>query len=566
MTAAPALAAFDVNGRGMATCPAHEDRHRSLSVKEGSDGRALVKCHAGCTFSAVMAAAGLAESAAFAPELTSVPPRTEPEAIYTYRDAEGRPAYVVKRWGKRHEPPFTMHKPDGSSIGTTPRLPYRLPELTNADPSRVVFVVEGEKDADRLAALDMIATTNAGGAGKWVAEWAPHFAGKRVAIIPDHDEPGRKHAADVAASLRDVAREVRIVTLPDLDRKGADVSDWLDMGHDVDELRGLIRATAPEPFGTGEASLRDFLAERLDPPRWIVDGLVPVGPAVGVIVGAGKNGKSLAGLQLCIATAKGSTDWLGHPIDDGGPAVFIEYEGSRARLQDRARGMAATYGVLHESVPVSVIHRPDRKIDTDAGEAWLRRVCTGKVVCVVGPVAKACSILRENEPAEWQALAERLQRVADATGCAVMLVHHTRKPSVEYGAPRKVEDFFSSARGSNALIGAVDFALGVQRDPEKVDGTLYHLERDGSSGRLAYTFDPANLCIWPSDRPLTQPSREDRAEAVYAYVEGHPDCTRRDLAAALGVGEATIRNYLDTLGERVTEQGEGRETRRYRVA
>src|SRR5262249_4437194 len=30
-------------------CPAHRDRHASLSIAEGDDGRALVKCHAGCT-------------------------------------------------------------------------------------------------------------------------------------------------------------------------------------------------------------------------------------------------------------------------------------------------------------------------------------------------------------------------------------------------------------------------------------------------------------------------------------------------------------------------------------
>ena len=40
-------------------CPAHEDRRPSLSVSEGDDGRALVKCHAGCTTEAVCAAVGL---------------------------------------------------------------------------------------------------------------------------------------------------------------------------------------------------------------------------------------------------------------------------------------------------------------------------------------------------------------------------------------------------------------------------------------------------------------------------------------------------------------------------
>jgi Protein of unknown function (DUF3631) len=43
----------------MATCPAHDDRTPSLSIDEGSDGRALLKCHAGCAVTDVIAALGM---------------------------------------------------------------------------------------------------------------------------------------------------------------------------------------------------------------------------------------------------------------------------------------------------------------------------------------------------------------------------------------------------------------------------------------------------------------------------------------------------------------------------
>src|SRR5262249_48826997 len=42
-----------------ARCPAHDDRRASLSVSEGDDGTALVKCHAGCDTSAILAAIGM---------------------------------------------------------------------------------------------------------------------------------------------------------------------------------------------------------------------------------------------------------------------------------------------------------------------------------------------------------------------------------------------------------------------------------------------------------------------------------------------------------------------------
>ena len=48
------------SGKGWsAHCPAHEDRRASLSIAEGDDGRALVKCHAGCKADAICAAVGL---------------------------------------------------------------------------------------------------------------------------------------------------------------------------------------------------------------------------------------------------------------------------------------------------------------------------------------------------------------------------------------------------------------------------------------------------------------------------------------------------------------------------
>src|SRR4051794_2470599 len=42
-----------------AQCPAHEDRHASLSLREGRDGRVLLNCHAGCAWRAITAALGL---------------------------------------------------------------------------------------------------------------------------------------------------------------------------------------------------------------------------------------------------------------------------------------------------------------------------------------------------------------------------------------------------------------------------------------------------------------------------------------------------------------------------
>jgi hypothetical protein len=43
----------------VALCPHHDDRHASLSIREGGDGRVLLRCHRGCANLDVVQSAGL---------------------------------------------------------------------------------------------------------------------------------------------------------------------------------------------------------------------------------------------------------------------------------------------------------------------------------------------------------------------------------------------------------------------------------------------------------------------------------------------------------------------------
>lgn len=243
-----------------ARCSAHEDRRPSLSITEGRDGRILLHCHAGCTPDAVLAAARLTMADLF-PEREretwrergpATPSRIV--ATYDYVDEQGALLYQVCR---KEPKAFPQRRPDPDRAGAwlwgldkVRRVLYRLPELrAGLAAGRLVLMPEGEKDVDALIALGLIATTNPGGAGKWRPEFTATFAGARVVLLPDHDEPGRDHAELVARALQGVAREVRVVHLPGLPDKG-DVSDWLAAGGTRLQLERLVAATpvwAPPP-------------------------------------------------------------------------------------------------------------------------------------------------------------------------------------------------------------------------------------------------------------------------------------------------------------------------------
>jgi hypothetical protein len=230
-----------------ARCPAHDDRKPSLSISEGDDGRALVKCHAGCSADAVCAAVGLKLADLMPPsdgkatKHTNGKPRVV--ATYDYRDEAGELVFQVVRYQPKD---FRQRKPKPGggwdwSVKGVRAVPYRLRELL-AEPSRPLGVVEGEKDADNLARLGVLATCNAGGAGNWTHRHAEFLRGRHVFVLPDNDEPGRNHARQVAESLQGIAASVRVVELPGLPPKG-DASDWIAAGGTKDELKRLIEAT-----------------------------------------------------------------------------------------------------------------------------------------------------------------------------------------------------------------------------------------------------------------------------------------------------------------------------------
>ena len=58
-------------GRWLARCPAHDDRHPSLAVRELDDGRVLLHDFAGCDVGDILAAVGLRFDDLFAPRITA---------------------------------------------------------------------------------------------------------------------------------------------------------------------------------------------------------------------------------------------------------------------------------------------------------------------------------------------------------------------------------------------------------------------------------------------------------------------------------------------------------------
>ena len=286
-------------------CPLsqHTDAHASASANPVNRTWYCHGCDVGDTLSSLAETLGVepppwhaANSANGSTTNSAAPP---PAAPFPYCDERGEKVFeVVRLYGIVWKVP-----PAGRG------LPYRLPELSGIPASgKPLIIVEGEKDADRLAELGFAATCNAGGAGKWTAAHSRRLPRglNTVVLLGDADVPGMQHLEKTGDSLLKYARvEQVLVVLPEAmgfelqDTGGKDVSDWLDEEQDrgSEDVERLLAEAVPfdgiqwpeasvdagDPAASGQRSVADDRPEivatpgdRLSWTREAIDVLVRV--------------------------------------------------------------------------------------------------------------------------------------------------------------------------------------------------------------------------------------------------------------------------------------------------
>jgi hypothetical protein len=246
----------------------HDDQQASLSLSVAhnpDNDLVLLQCHAGCAFDDIIRALSLTKRDLRFPARNSRDQTIQRNVIatYDYTDADGALLSQVVRFEPKD---FRQRRPDGdggwiNNTNGVPRVLYQLPRVVEAvKQGECIYLPEGEKDADSLQDLGLVATTNAGGAAKWDDSYTETLRGAHVVILPDNDVPGRQHAYTITRALQGIATSIKVLELPGLPDKG-DVTDWLAAGGTRDALEQLVAET-PE----WDPSTQDSLCEAT--PTW----------------------------------------------------------------------------------------------------------------------------------------------------------------------------------------------------------------------------------------------------------------------------------------------------------
>jgi hypothetical protein len=382
-------------------------------------------------------------------------------------------------------------------LGVTP-LPYRLPELIGS--SDVVFIVEGEKCADALVGLGLTATTNHGGAGKWSGALNNYFQNRDVVIIPDNDESGRNHAAKIGTALKDLANSIKVLSLPNLQKKG-DIYDFIAQGGTKEDILKLVETTTlynpektivtleksqGEPI-SHELALPIFawneLTER--PVNWLIKDLLP---AQGFAALYGKPGsyKSFAALYIAGMIGSGNQAFGKECIH--GDVVYIAGEGG-AGLKSRRDALEKRYELREARVFFIAQQLNLRSTDYDRRKlvSAIRENNINPALIIVDTLARAFAGGNENASEDMGAFIRQIGNLQEELRTAVLIVHHSGK------------DEARGQRGHSSLLGAVDTELEVSKlssgnKDDRIGQITVTKQKDGEDGfKIGYKMDVVPL-------------------------------------------------------------------------
>jgi hypothetical protein len=492
-----------------------------------------------------------------------VVPQAKPKIAktYDYRDERGELLYQVVRLEPKD---FRQRRPDGRGgwdwkLGDGRRVPYRLPDLIKAvADGEIIYIPEGEKDADNLRAIGLAATTNAGGVKKWRPEYREHLRGADVVVLPDNDEAGREHGDLVAASLRGIARRIRILDIGKLWREcplKGDISDWLTAGGTAEKLKAIVDALPEET-----AAADNHRSERLKPltlselfdleikEREML--LSPILPEKGLVMvyayrGVGKTHVAL-GIGYAVASGGSFLKWT---APKPRRVLLVDGEMPAGSLRDRLATIVATAEKEAEPDAMRVI-AGDLVDEGGVGnladptvQAELDKYLDHVDLLILDNLSSLTAVIRDNDQESWTTIQQWLLRLR-RRDISVLLVHHAGKAGEQRGTSRR-ED-------------VLDTSISLRRpsDYTSSEGARFevHIEKGrGITGDAAKPFE-AKLTTDAEGKPIWAISEIADVQKARVEALAADGLSVRDIAEETGIPKSTVQRIKKAMGGTVHAQ------------
>jgi len=471
------------SGKGwIAKCPAHDDRKPSLSIDEGADGRALIRCHAGCDNTAILASLGMKPRDLFPVTsrrqsdngATSTAPFDWSKCVAAFTDkhierlaewrgyspgfcreinqseligiCDGAIAFPVIENGKviaahcRSKDGGWRYYPKGAKA-----RPLMIREAIAGDTFHVF-----ESQWDGFAFMDVsgersgVIVTRGASNGRLVANVLPERA--TLYLWPQTDDPGEKWAKDVCAHVKCNVKRVKISA------PHKDLNDWTRAGATPDEL--LKAMMDAETVQQAEKSWADALnaavvtsSELHDlelVPRkkllgdWFCEG------DLGFIFAFRGVGKTWFALGIARALTEGGKlgEW---PAHERVKVLYVDGEMPPDLMRERDKGLEGSTGEL-EFLNHEILFERTGKVlnitNPEVQQAITQRcVNSGTKVLVLDNLSTLASGMRENEADSWELVNNWLLDLRRRK-IAVVIVHHAGRSGEMRGTSKREDNVF----------------------------------------------------------------------------------------------------------------------------
>ncbi|MBK8915695.1 MAG: AAA family ATPase [Phycisphaerales bacterium] len=438
-----------------------------------------------------------------------------------------------------------------------------------------MFIVEGERCADALAGLGLVAVTSAGGAkAADKSDWSA-LAGRKVVLCPDFDAAGEEYIRDVSSALAAlsppsvISGRLRVTE----HGTGGDVADWIGARAAVKpvELRTELLAristfdwaAIPPTRGDGSegrAKLLCLADVRSSPVRWLWPGRIALGKLT-MLSGDPGLGKSLLALDLAARLSAGKP-WPdgAENMHDRSSVVLLSAEDDpgdtlRPRL-DAAGADASRINVL-----TAVVRQDgtDAHFDFSADLATLREAIVETPGCrlvIIDPISAYLGATDSHSNAEVRGVLAPLGALAADCDVAIVAITHLRKgegPAIHRSIGSIA--FVAAARAAYVVTPDQDDAGGTRRLflPMKNNlgndrtGLAFSVESAGDSAIVKWSREPVTTRADDGVAPVRsrRPSVEVDAAAEWLrelLADGPRDAKEVFAAAAeAGFSGATIK-------------------------
>jgi len=375
-------------------------------------------------------------------------------AEYVYTDLNGVPVAKKLRYSNKA---FCWLKPDGMGGWTKGRGGQApLFNCFHAKDRNALYIVEGEKDVLTLSKYGKAAVSLPDGAkSKWLPEYGEYLKGKHIAIIEDHDKPGKEFAQTVAEKLNGVAESVKVIDLSkiwaEIPEHG-DITDYVETHKvtDLHELTELVNTTEVWAAQPGTGGLISLSGVQASPTEWLWYPYIPLGKITLITADPG-TGKTFFSLYLTAAVSTGRPFYGQTAVQSREPRAAIYQtaeDGIADTIKPRLEPMQPSYDNIFfiDETKESLSLKKCDEIETAMKQAKPALMIFDPLQAYLGADV---DMHRANEV---RPILARIAQLAEMYHCAVIFIMHNSKMSQNKALHRAIGSIDIPAIARSMLI------------------------------------------------------------------------------------------------------------------